>query len=196
MEKLKEKSKIIIIITIVAVVAIVAVVMMLTKGNSIELTSENYKDYLSVSTYIAKASDAKEYLYRDKGELYTTSTEAYNKILISGSVKAKSDNFNYEDVEVQIHYYGDVMLYNNNWESTKTLSLKPSGEKQHIDKIVTISCDIAGNTKEQSGNGVIEIEQQVNGENKENYVYLKDLKDKEILKVDIKVKGKVRPVGR
>ena len=202
MEKLKQNPKLMIIIAIVVVVVvivtIVGVVVFANGNKGIELTEENYADYLQISAYRRKADDAKEYLYRDKGSAYNIkTTEAYNKINFSGYVKGKSSNFNYEEVEVQIHIYEDCTLYNNdNWQEYGTLALRPTTEKQHIDQTITIKCDISGNQKEILGNGDVDVIQSINGESKENYIYLKELQDKENVKVDITVKGKVTPVGK
>lgn len=142
MEQEKKKINLKIIIPIILVVIIAIVGIVLNKNNTIKLNMENYTKYLNVqATVLGSTSD--EYI----GNFYKKSS-------LFVKARGTSNNFNYNDIVIQVEFTGTITRYN--------------GTTEDIKETVTLNkCDI-------SGNGEIFVTLLDEATSKDNYISFKD----------------------
>ena len=188
------KSKLKIIIpTIIAIVIIVIIGMVFIINNkSITLTNENYNSYLKISANASLQEQYTVYLDTDYKTNYTHQEEQYQKIYLSVGVEGLSNNFIYEDVEVDVSFSATCplsKLATKGMYNSRMAIIRPTftltKENQNINKTITVKCDVSGNEIYSENNSfTIELP-------KDRYVS-KDIL--ETIERNINVRGKVKEV--
>lgn len=178
MEQEKKKSKLKIIIPIAIVIIIILAVATFTSDKSIELTQENYSDYLEVKADILSVDDR----YRYNG----IESDCYGTVYLGANVKGLSNNFNYENVEIEVTFTGEVPLYTQDYEKYQSLKPVRATETQEVNEKIIVKGDISGNTKANENNKI-----PIKAKYK-HYFYRYNVMSN--LKVDIKVKGTLKPI--
>lgn len=154
-----------------------------------ELNSTNYSDYLDVQALNYASDQYRVHLGIYDGSNYSWSEDQYNSIELSVTPKGLSNNYDYDNVEIEVHFYGDIPLYEidqNGIYYGKNVIKRPTFKKSgsyKLDKTIKVKCDISGNLKSNE-----ESHHKINlGKGK----YVKKDSLKKINK-DIKVTGKIK----
>lgn len=194
-EKKKSKNQIIIIIIIVlTVIATIIGIVVFISNKATLLTQENYTDYLKISTPVNGGEQYTIHLGTDFKTNYVSKEDFFQNIVMSVNVSGTSDNFIYEEVEVEVRFVGDCPLYQlvkagsyNSRMAIISPVFSKTGEVTHIDKTLTVKCDVSGNIKSSKENSY--TEEIPKKEDKNNYISKEDISK---IEKEIKVKGKVK----
>lgn len=119
------------------------------------LNEDNYESYLGVyaNPKTEYESQFKVFLGIYNGKNYADYYEQYNAIKLDCNVKGLSTNHVYNEVKVNVHYYGELPLneidsigeyYGKN--IIKPYTFKEIDKKLTIDETITVVCDTAGNS--------------------------------------------------
>lgn len=139
-EKKKLNLKIIIPIVVVAIIVVIMIALKLTSNKEIELTMDNYSDYLDItinSTGYGTRLEAKDWgqIMAIVNKSNSVKWSFYPKIYMGVEVKGVSNNFNYENVIVSVEFEGSYYAFRFNQES----------KQEYIKEIVRVdNCNIAG----------------------------------------------------
>ena len=111
----KEKKKLnfkIIILVAIGLILISALIIFLLANKSITLTQDNYSSYLQISPIVTPSGQFTVRLDTNynTGMMYNSTENQYSKVQMSVNSKGLSDNFIYEDVEIEVHFQGDIPL--------------------------------------------------------------------------------------
>lgn len=179
-EKKKINFKIIIVIVAIVIIAVVGIVIFTSKDKGIQLTSENYSDYLQINANIEGTSTA------FSEPLIGTYARYYDCIKFSVDVKGLSNNFIYKDVEVEVHFFGEPHIKNKKYYSDN-LSKSEIIDRQKFDETLKVLCDVSGNIKVGEKNSQEKFIRN-------NYAIIESAIGKNgDIKKEIKVKGTVIP---
>lgn len=118
------------------------------------LNEDNYKSYLDVKAGVTTKyeSQFKVYMGTFAGMPYSDSYEEYKAIQLNVNVEGLSKNHIYNEVKVNIHYYGELPLNEidtiaqySGTNIIRPYTFKESDKKLSIDETITINCDTSGN---------------------------------------------------
>ena len=106
-------------------------------SNSIELTLENYEDYLTINPYGSQSGD----------EIWLSTTYGstlrwHSEIQCGAKIEGTSTNFNYENVVIELELYG---TYEANEKNEMSIIDDRHSVDKNYDITVTIETDVSGN---------------------------------------------------
>lgn len=130
---MKKNLKIIIPVIMAIVILAIVGIIALTGNKKIKLTMENYSNYLNVKITSAGIGTPLINRYESK---YMGIGTFYPERQLQVKVEGISNNFNYENIVIEVKFDSDYNVFNPNEEM----------RKEHITETVIVdNCNIAGN---------------------------------------------------